>query len=52
MKTKGFEALKDKVMSFEQFKEWEQQQKCKRGEHHFVECDEWERTCLYCGKFE
>jgi hypothetical protein len=25
---------------------------CERGEHHFVECDEWERTCLYCGKFE
>jgi hypothetical protein len=25
---------------------------CARGEHHFVECDKWERTCLYCGKFE
>ena len=25
---------------------------CQKGEHNFVECDEWERTCLYCGKFE
>ncbi len=27
-------------------------EKCEKGEHHFIECDEWERTCLYCGKFE
>lgn len=25
---------------------------CMNGKHHFVECDEWEPTCLYCGKFQ
>jgi hypothetical protein len=25
---------------------------CKRGDHSFVECDEWERTCIVCGAFE
>lgn len=25
---------------------------CKKGNHHFIACDEWEATCLYCGKFQ
>lgn len=25
---------------------------CKNEKHNFVECDEWEKTCLYCGKFQ
>ena len=29
-----------------------QEEKCKRGEHNFVECDDWEPTCSFCGKFE
>ena len=52
----SFEDFRDSVMTFEQFKEEEQRQKhlsdCKNGNHKFIECDEWERTCLYCGKFE
>lgn len=43
-----FQNLKDKVMTFEEFQEWE----CKQGHHNFVECDEWEATCSRCGKFQ
>ena len=25
---------------------------CAEGKHNFVPCDEWEPTCLYCGKFQ
>ena len=25
---------------------------CVEGWHNFVPCDEWEPTCLYCGKFQ
>ena len=25
---------------------------CKQGQHRFVECDEWEPTCICCGKFK
>lgn len=25
---------------------------CKHGDHNFVECDEHERTCSWCGKCE
>lgn len=25
---------------------------CKHNDHEFVKCDEWERTCKWCGKFE
>lgn len=25
---------------------------CEREIHRFVEADEWERTCIFCGKFE
>jgi hypothetical protein len=25
---------------------------CKSGKHKFVACDEWEPTCIYCGKFQ
>ncbi len=25
---------------------------CNSGQHHFVECDEWEPTCMFCGKFQ
>jgi hypothetical protein len=29
-----------------------QKEDCKNGKHKFVECDEWERTCIHCGEFE
>jgi len=25
---------------------------CKKGNHKFIDCDEWERTCIYCGEIE
>ncbi len=43
-----WEAFRDSVMTFEQFKDWE----CKQGRHNFVKCDEWEPTCSNCGKFK
>lgn len=24
----------------------------KDGHHKFIHCDEWEPTCIYCGKFQ
>ena len=28
------------------------EENCKKGKHRFVKCDEWEETCIICGKFK
>jgi hypothetical protein len=25
---------------------------CKKGNHRFIPCDEFEPTCIHCGKFQ
>jgi len=32
--------------------EKERDEACKSGKHKFVQCDEWGRTCSWCGKNE
>ena len=32
--------------------EQKQEEECKKGNHRFVECDEWQPTCIICGKFQ
>lgn len=49
---------KEVKLAEERHAEWEEQnlqehlEDCKNGKHHFVSCDEWEPTCIYCGKFQ
>lgn len=35
----------------EQIKDCRQEASCKEGNHKFVDCDDWEPTCIHCGQF-
>ena len=48
MTTNNLENLKDKVISFGQFKEWE----CKKSRHVFIESEELVWICKNCGEID